>query len=342
LKPKLKVTGGIGLNGAIASLKYFLHRPQFILEVNELTAEPKDKLNYDNNLAVLPVFLYPLSHSTHSPTDAHSTHSTHSTDAHFTHCPTDASVPQLTTPPPSQRIPDEQQSKDTAAAAAVEKAVERAEGSKTSSKKKFTHFQTLHSPHGSSATLNLTFKSLSLLSSHRNASSTSYAASSTSSSTSYAASSTSSSTSSTSYASSSSSSECAISYICHTPDIPGKFNAAKALALGLKRGPKYGLLCKGQTVTTDEGVVIRPSDCIGAPQRGAVFIVIECPSIAHLASLLQREQFKEYMQHGTYEKDLAFIIHFTPLNVLSAAEYTQWMHAFRDTVQVQVHYTLHS
>jgi hypothetical protein len=39
-------------------------------------------------------------------------------------------------------------------------------------------------------------------------------------------------------------------YICHTPEIPGKFNPQKALQLGLKKGPQFGRLCKGQTVTT--------------------------------------------------------------------------------------------
>ena len=34
-------------------------------------------------------------------------------------------------------------------------------------------------------------------------------------------------------------------YICHTPSIPGKFDPQKAMALGLSKGPKYGMLTKG-------------------------------------------------------------------------------------------------
>jgi ribonuclease Z len=99
-------------------------------------------------------------------------------------------------------------------------------------------------------------------------------------------------------------------YICHTPSIPGKFDAKKALALGLTKGPKFGQLTKGipgiggefaaqrLSVTTDDGRVINPSDCIGPVRRGAVFIVVDCPTLSHAKALTSKPQFDQYKQSG--------------------------------------------
>jgi ribonuclease Z len=96
--------------------------------------------------------------------------------------------------------------------------------------------------------------------------------------------------------------------ICHTPDIPGKFDAEKAAKLGLPKGPKYGMLTQGKSVTTDDGRVIHPSDCIAPAIPGAVFIVIECPTFEHFVQIEKIGVFNNYMTDAKYGKDLAFII----------------------------------
>lgn len=52
---------------------------------------------------------------------------------------------------------------------------------------------------------------------------------------------------------------------------PGRFNIDKAKQLGIKPGPLYGLLQKGHTITTDDGVVIKPEDVLGLPRHGKRF-----------------------------------------------------------------------
>ena len=48
----------------------------------------------------------------------------------------------------------------------------------------------------------------------------------------------------------------AVSYICQLTDLPGKFLPKKAIQLGVPKGPLFGELQKGQTVTLDNGVQV--------------------------------------------------------------------------------------
>lgn len=41
-------------------------------------------------------------------------------------------------------------------------------------------------------------------------------------------------------------------------DLPGKFDPVKAQALGIAKGPMYGKLQKGETVTLPNGTQVRP------------------------------------------------------------------------------------
>ncbi len=68
-----------------------------------------------------------------------------------------------------------------------------------------------------------------------------------------------------------------VTYICHTPVLPGKFDPEKAVALGVKRGPQFGQLTKGLSVLTEAGNTVFPNDCISPPRPGPVFIYVSCP-----------------------------------------------------------------
>lgn len=65
-------------------------------------------------------------------------------------------------------------------------------------------------------------------------------------------------------------------YICQAPDVRGKFDVAKATALGLPNGPLRGKLTKGESVEVDDPSVeggkrtIRPEDCLVGGGPGAV------------------------------------------------------------------------
>eukprot|EP01114_Cavostelium_apophysatum_P023195 TRINITY_DN8664_c0_g1_i2.p1 TRINITY_DN8664_c0_g1~~TRINITY_DN8664_c0_g1_i2.p1 ORF type:complete len:762 (-),score=109.98 TRINITY_DN8664_c0_g1_i2:17-2302(-) len=123
-----------------------------------------------------------------------------------------------------------------------------------------------------------------------------------------------------------------VCYICQTPEIPGKFDPKKAHAMGLKAGPKFGLLTKGQTVTTDEGRVVRPEDCVGPSHPGAVFIVLDLPSDLHFQRLRDNATIKEYVV-GKYRDRVAFVIHNTSDEVFSQKTYKDWIGQFHATTQ---------
>lgn len=69
-------------------------------------------------------------------------------------------------------------------------------------------------------------------------------------------------------------------YICQAPDVRGKFDVAKATALGLPSGPLRGKLTKGESVEVDDPSVeggkrtIRPEDCLVGGGPGAVSQVL--------------------------------------------------------------------
>jgi len=45
-------------------------------------------------------------------------------------------------------------------------------------------------------------------------------------------------------------------YICKLPDVPGKFSSEKARALGLKPGPLYGALTRGESYVDDTELLL--------------------------------------------------------------------------------------
>ena len=47
-------------------------------------------------------------------------------------------------------------------------------------------------------------------------------------------------------------------YVCQLPDILGKFDPGKAAALGVPKGSLFGVLQRGQPVTTPQGTAVQP------------------------------------------------------------------------------------
>ena len=62
-----------------------------------------------------------------------------------------------------------------------------------------------------------------------------------------------------------------VGYTLEEKDRPGEFNPEKALELGLPRGPLWGKLQKGESVTSPSGKLIQPGDVMGEKRSGRKF-----------------------------------------------------------------------
>ncbi|KAI8576219.1 hypothetical protein K450DRAFT_214494 [Umbelopsis ramanniana AG] len=124
----------------------------------------------------------------------------------------------------------------------------------------------------------------------------------------------------------------AISYICRGPEVKGKFNKAAAVALGIKPGPMYGKLHRGESITLDDGTVVTPDRVCDPPIPGHVFIVVDCPSPEYIRSLTSSSLFSEH-QGAVNGSRLSVIVHMLGKDVLENQQYQEWMNTFPSNVQ---------
>ncbi|KAJ9089826.1 hypothetical protein DSO57_1008787 [Entomophthora muscae] len=123
----------------------------------------------------------------------------------------------------------------------------------------------------------------------------------------------------------------AISYICHTADVLGTFNPVAAKALGLKPGPIFAQLKKGNTITTPEGVVIRPEQCVGPSKKGPIFMVLDCPTEDYIPGLVNHPKFQAYK--SGQQHSVVAIIHNTGAAVVLDPDYIEFMKSFGPETQ---------
>lgn len=85
--------------------------------------------------------------------------------------------------------------------------------------------------------------------------------------------------------------EC-LSYVVRTKPTRGTFDVVRAKMLGVKPGPDFGKLTKGQSVQNSDGDWITPDQVIGSTRPGQGVAILDVPSIDYLETLVQREEFK--------------------------------------------------
>jgi hypothetical protein len=116
-------------------------------------------------------------------------------------------------------------------------------------------------------------------------------------------------------------------------DMPGKFDASKADALGVPRGAVRGKLVRGEDVLLEDGRLIRSSDVVAEKRRGFSFVVVDVPTLAHLEDIADpdsdaHKRFDEVCgvhQSPDERSPLAVVVHLAPAAVATSAAYTRWM-----------------
>lgn len=137
-----------------------------------------------------------------------------------------------------------------------------------------------------------------------------------------------------------------LAYVGQLRDMTGKFNPQRAIELGVKRGYMFGLLQKGQTVTTEEGKQVTSKEVMSPSTPGPVFIVVPCSTLDHIRSVIQCRGLHP-VEMGVLKEDggellrQCVIIHLAPRNVLEDKEYRQWCDSFGTNVtHIPVHSTV--
>ncbi|KAG5398515.1 hypothetical protein IGI04_020329 [Brassica rapa subsp. trilocularis] len=128
--------------------------------------------------------------------------------------------------------------------------------------------------------------------------------------------------------------ETSVVYVCELPEINGKFDPAKAMALGLRAGPKYGKLQSGQSVKSDfKDITVHPSDVMGPSVPGPVVLLVDCPTESHAEELLSTPSMKSYYSTDG-DKFVNCIIHLSPASVTNSATYQSWMKRFHSAQHI--------
>ncbi|WOL12430.1 hypothetical protein Cni_G21197 [Canna indica] len=132
----------------------------------------------------------------------------------------------------------------------------------------------------------------------------------------------------------------AVIYACELPEIKGKFDPAKAAALGLRPGPKYRELQLGNSVMSDHlKIMVHPSDVLGPSSPGPIILLVDCSTSSHLHQILSAKSLHCYYRDSSQQptennKIVNCIIHLGPASVTKTADYQNWMKRFGRTQHI--------
>ncbi|KAF9999725.1 Zinc phosphodiesterase ELAC protein 2 [Entomortierella chlamydospora] len=130
-----------------------------------------------------------------------------------------------------------------------------------------------------------------------------------------------------------------VNYIFQSPDYVGKFNKDAAIALGVKPGPLFSSLVRGESVLSKSGELVHPHQVISGARPGRVFMVIDCPSVEYLSSLLNAKEFERFQTLDSDSETAASklqaecIVHLSGHSILNHPEYKAWMERFGPETQ---------
>lgn len=95
-----------------------------------------------------------------------------------------------------------------------------------------------------------------------------------------------------------------VSYVCETPPKAGKFDVAKASALGVPKGPLFAKLKSGEDVSLPDGSVVRSADVVEQADLGRFCAIVASIDFqgANAAALLEEfcglPQWKRSVRHN--------------------------------------------
>ncbi|KAF7248999.1 Zinc phosphodiesterase ELAC protein 2, partial [Varanus komodoensis] len=127
-----------------------------------------------------------------------------------------------------------------------------------------------------------------------------------------------------------------VAFICKLHPRKGTFLVLKAKELGLPVGtaaiaPIIAAVKDGKNIMF-EGREILADEICTATDKGAVFIILECPHEGFIDAVCENTTLQRY-QEGKQENHVALVVHITPEYVLRDSRYKQWLERFGTNTQ---------
>ena len=121
-------------------------------------------------------------------------------------------------------------------------------------------------------------------------------------------------------------------YLCRLKTRPGELLIQRCIDLKVPPGPLLGKLKAGEDVVLPDGRVIKSEDVMGPEDKGPIFIVLECPSVDSIDSLINNQSVFDNMSDQDLQQ-ISTIIHFTPSQVYKNPKYQEWVQKFGDSAK---------
>ncbi|KAJ3032438.1 hypothetical protein HDV00_007546 [Rhizophlyctis rosea] len=123
-----------------------------------------------------------------------------------------------------------------------------------------------------------------------------------------------------------------VCYVCEGPTVPGKFDPVAAKKLGVKPGPNFGKLTRGESITTADGNIVEPHQCIGPSRPGSIFVILDCPNASYIDSVLDSQSLTD-LQDSKSKDRVKYIVHILGDGVLEDERYVAWAKKFAKSTQ---------
>ena len=119
----------------------------------------------------------------------------------------------------------------------------------------------------------------------------------------------------------------AVGYYGEIRDNPPDLIFNKLVELGIEKNSKLlKQLRMGNSIVTPDGRTVNRVDCIGSPTPGATFVILECPNIGFIESIVANRELKSLQE--TQERVLKVVVHILPQCVLASDTYIKWIRGF--------------
>ena len=129
----------------------------------------------------------------------------------------------------------------------------------------------------------------------------------------------------------------AMNYICIPKQKNRSFNKKKALDLGLKPGPLFGKLAKGETITLDNGKIITLKDVSDEPLPSSSLAILYIPTEEHMNQIIKNDLVDKYINKKlgeNYIYNIKLIVHICPkFSIINNEKYISFMASFGKDVE---------